>query len=109
MNHRRTAHACIAGATLCFAAGLYAALHTAWLCIFGFYAAALFAWCAARLDADHRRILGERDWAWRRALGEQPPPLDPCCRLGRTSHGAAHDHRCTDLTTRQHDDPRSAA
>ncbi|MFE9776369.1 hypothetical protein ACFYOV_32880 [Streptomyces sp. NPDC005931] len=73
------------------------------------YTAALFTWLAVRCYADHRRILLEHDWARRRALGEQPAPRDPCCRLGRASRGAAHDHRCTDLTTRHADDPRSEA
>lgn len=73
------------------------------------YTAAFFAWIATREYAQHRRTIAEHDWARRRSLGEDPPPLDPCCRLGRASYGAAHDHLCTDLSTRQTDDPRSAA
>ncbi|WTC56867.1 hypothetical protein OH715_16975 [Streptomyces cellulosae] len=65
------------------------------------YTAAFFSWLSAREYANHRRILAEHQWARRRALGEQPAPLDPCCRLARASYGAAHDHRCTDLRTRK--------
>lgn len=72
------------------------------------YTTLLFTWLALREYTNHRRVLAEHDWARRRALGEQPPPLDPCCRLGRASHGAAHDGLCTDPTTRQ-TTPRSAA
>ncbi|MFC8423978.1 hypothetical protein ACFUN7_24385 [Streptomyces sp. NPDC057236] len=73
------------------------------------YTVVLATWIAAREYANHKRVVAEHEWARRRALGEQPPPLDPCCRLGRASYGAAHDDRCTDLTTRQHNHPESTA
>lgn len=72
------------------------------------YTAALFTLIATREYANHRRTVLEHDWARRRALGQQPPPLDPCCRLHHTSHGTAHDHLCTD-PTRWHNHPEDAA
>lgn len=109
-------------AALCTTSGIYFAVHTSWLCIFGFYGAAFFTWCATRFYTDHRRTLAEHEWAKRVAAGEMPPPLDPCCRLARHSGGAAHDHRCTRdrtdetfaeiiarLDLDQPDDPRSSA
>lgn len=80
-----------------------------WLCIPGLYTAAFFAWCTARLYTDHRRTLAEQEWARRRALGEMPPPLNPCCRLSQHTDGTAHDHRCTDqfhgIAARLHVEP----
>ncbi len=73
------------------------------------YTAALFAWIATREYAHHKRTVAEHDWARRQALGHNPPPLNPCCRLGRASYGAAHDHLCTDLTTRHTDRPEDHA
>lgn len=106
----RYGHACTLTASVLTACAAWLAATPNWPgALFALYTAGLFAWLAARCYADHRRTLAEHAWARRRALGEQPPPLDPCCRLGRTSHGAAHDHRCTDLTTRDIDHPESAA
>jgi hypothetical protein len=60
------------------------------------YGAAVLAWCASREYGAHRRVLEEREWARRRALGEQPAPLTPCCLWAAASDGAAHDpRRCT--------------
>jgi len=73
------------------------------------YTAIFFTWIATREYATHKRTLLEHDWARRQALGHNPPPLDPCCRLGRASYGAAHDHLCTDLTTRHTDRPEDHA
>ncbi|MFE6284382.1 hypothetical protein [Streptomyces sp. NPDC057877] len=98
MRHRRTARALAAATVLLIASGLYATTHTPWLCVFGFYAAAVAAWCSARYAAAHRRWLAEQAWERRHVLGERPAPLDPCCHLARHSGGAAHDRRrCTDL------------
>ncbi|MFK0062649.1 hypothetical protein ACIQTN_25905 [Streptomyces werraensis] len=100
-------HTTIAAVAALTAAWL--ARDAAWIPASGLaYTALFFTWLAVREYANHYRTLAECDWARRRALGEQPPPLDPCCRLGAASHGAAHDHRCTDLTIRK-DNPGSAA
>ncbi|MEU5908890.1 hypothetical protein ABZ780_31560, partial [Micromonospora sp. NPDC047467] len=77
---------------------LYSATAHPWLALPGLCAAALFAWDAARSYTAHHRVVAEHDWARRRALGDNPPPLDPCCLLAQHSSGAAHDHKCTDTT-----------
>ncbi|MEV5163881.1 hypothetical protein AB0K66_04535 [Streptomyces werraensis] len=59
------------------------------------YCALFFTWLAVREYANHRRVRAECEWARRRALGEHPAPLDPCCLLARYSHGEAHDRKCT--------------
>ena len=107
----RYAHATTATAVLAAAGATWLALTERWLPAAGLaYTTLFFAWLAAREYANHRRVLLEHEWARRAARGEQPPPLTPCCRLGRASRGAAHDDRCTDLSTRQHTDhPESAA
>ncbi|MFG2679218.1 hypothetical protein [Streptomyces sp. NPDC048392] len=48
---------------------------------------------------EHRRLRRRRleaDWARRCALGENPPPLNPCCSLGRASRGQVHGEDCTE-------------
>ncbi|MER5750659.1 hypothetical protein [Streptomyces sp. NPDC002088] len=90
------AHGCTAGATLLTAGACYTAIDHPWLAGSGLYVAVFLAWCAARLRADHRRTVAECEWARRRALGEVPPPLTPCCRLSEHADGTVHDHRCTD-------------
>ncbi|CAL9598746.1 hypothetical protein SUDANB43_05356 [Streptomyces sp. enrichment culture] len=48
---------------------------------------------------EHRRLRRRRleaEWARRCARGENPPPLNPCCFLGRASHGQAHGEDCTE-------------
>lgn len=96
-----TAAATTAGAAWLTTAGhwLFAAALT--------YTTILFTWIATREYALHRRTLAEHDWARRRSLGEQPPPLTPCCHLSRASHGTAHNHRCTDPTRWHTDDPET--
>ncbi|MET9729728.1 hypothetical protein ABZZ79_03375 [Streptomyces sp. NPDC006458] len=47
---------------------------------------------------EHRRLRRRRleaEWARSCALGENPPPLEPCCLLSFASDGRAHDRRCT--------------
>ncbi|MFJ5151405.1 hypothetical protein ACIQCF_07415 [Streptomyces sp. NPDC088353] len=93
--HLRTARACTAATGLLTASACYSATFNPWLALPGLYAAAFFAWCAARCYAAHQRLVAEHDWARRRALGDNPPPLNPCCMLAHYSEGAAHDPRCT--------------
>ncbi|MFD4968914.1 hypothetical protein [Streptomyces sp. NPDC058424] len=93
--HRTTARACTAATPLLAASACYSATTNPWLALPGLYAAAFLAWTAARLHTAHQRTVAEHDWARRRALGKNPPPLTPCCMLARHSDGAAHDHRCT--------------
>lgn len=64
--------------------------------------AALFAFGVLVLTEaalrEHRRLRRrnlEAEWARRRALGDHPAPLNPCCLLARSSHGQAHDRNCT--------------
>ncbi|MGW0131925.1 hypothetical protein [Streptomyces sp. NPDC003299] len=113
----RDARICTAVAVVFLAAGITTAALSGitWLILPGLYVTAFFTWVALRLRADHHRTLAEHDWARRNALGQCPPPLDPCCHLGRASGGTTHDlRRCTDsfhrivaqLTT---SDRRSAA
>ncbi len=106
----RYAHATTTAAVLATAGATWLAATERWLPAAGLaYSVAFFAWLAAREYANHKRVLLEHEWARRHALGQNPPPLTPCCRLGHASRGAAHDDRCTDLSTRQHDHPESAA
>lgn len=101
----RYAHATTTLAVLAAAGATRLATLGQWLPAAGLaYTTLFFAWLAAREYANHKRVLAEHDWARRCALGQNPPPLTPCCRLGHASRGAAHDHRCTDLSTRQHND-----
>ncbi|MFF9279552.1 hypothetical protein [Streptomyces griseosporeus] len=93
---RRYQHAATAGAVLLTAATVGALMHRQYM------PAALFAFGVLVLTEaalrEHRRIRRARlecDWARHRALGENPPPLDPCCLLARHTHGQAHDVRCT--------------
>ncbi|MFF9285432.1 hypothetical protein [Streptomyces griseosporeus] len=95
-NPRRYQHASTVGAILLAAAAVGALLHRQYA------PAALFAFGVLVLTEaalrEHRRLRRARlecDWARRHALGENPPPLDPCCLLARASQGASHDHRCT--------------
>lgn len=106
----RYTHTFTALAALTTAGATWLALTGRWLpAAAPAYTTLLFGWLAAREYANHRRTLAEHEWARRYARGEQPPPLTPCCRLGRATRGTAHDHRCTDLSTHRHDHPESAA
>ena len=95
-THQRYARACTtaalllgAGAIACYqqpipAAGLA-------------YGAAVLAWCATREYGAHRRLLEEHEWARRRALGQRPQPLTPCCEFWRSSGGKVHGPDCPTL------------
>jgi hypothetical protein len=92
-SHQRYARACTttalllgAGAIACYSEPIPAAGLA--------YGAAVLAWCASREYGAHRRLLEEHEWARRRAQGEQPPPLTPCCLLYETS-GIVHAPDCT--------------
>jgi len=94
-THQRYARACTLGALLA-AAGAIACYSEPIPAAGLAYGAAVLAWCASREYAAHRRILLEHEWARRRALGEQPAPLTPCCLLWVYSDGHVHDgRRCT--------------
>ncbi|MFA3875571.1 hypothetical protein ABS735_18040 [Streptomyces sp. MMCC 100] len=95
----RTARACRAAAVLLLAAAGYAAAHHPWLALPGLYAAAVFAWCAAREGALHRRsvALAQRAERLGRPHPRQPlgAVLEPCCAFWRHSYGADHGPECT--------------
>jgi hypothetical protein len=95
----RIARVCRAVAALLVAAAGYAAAHHhPWLAVPGLYAAAVFAWCAAREGAEHRRSVVLAQRAERLA---RPCPsgshgsLKPCCALWLHSVGAVHGPECT--------------
>lgn len=97
---RRYQRGASTGAVLLAAAAIAGARHGLYP-----YAAVLALGAATLTEAAVRerrrlkRARAECDWARRRAFGENPAPLDPCCLLARASHGQAHDHKCTDTTT----------
>ncbi|WP_399881095.1 hypothetical protein ACGH7X_02460 [Streptomyces sp. BBFR51] len=95
----RTARACRAAAALLVVAAGYAATHHPWLAAPGLYAAAVFAWCAARESALHRRSLVRAQRAERLARPRLRQPLgtglEPCCAFWRHSDGAVHGPECT--------------
>ncbi|MFF5795767.1 hypothetical protein [Streptomyces albogriseolus] len=96
MNSRRYQHAATAGAVLLTAAAIAAAANHQFTPACGFAMGVLILTEAAlREHRRHRRVRAECEWARRRALGEHPAPLDPCCLLVRYSHGEAHDRKCT--------------
>ncbi|MGX1116369.1 hypothetical protein RKD37_001732 [Streptomyces ambofaciens] len=104
------AHTLTALAALTTAGATWLALTDRWLPAAALaYTTLFFGWLAAREYANHRRTLAEHEWARRCARGEQPPPLTPCCRLGHSTRGAAHDHGCTDLAAREQARRESAA
>lgn len=94
-----TARACGAATALLLVAAGYAATHHPWLALPGLYAAAVFAWCAARARAEHRRRLVRALQAERLARPRPPRPLGavlkPCCAFWRHSDGMAHGPECT--------------
>ncbi|WP_217169133.1 hypothetical protein [Streptomyces sp. AC512_CC834] len=96
----RTARACRAAAALLVASAGYAATHHPWLAVPGLYAAAVFAWCAARESALHRRslVLAQRavhgPECTRPAAARVPLLGDDCCEQWWTSLGARHDASC---------------
>ncbi|MET9825961.1 MULTISPECIES: hypothetical protein [Streptomyces] len=95
----RTARACRAAAVLLLAAAGYAATHRLWLALPGLYAAAVFAWCAAREGARYRRevVLAQRAERLARPRAPWPPGAgpQPCCAFWRHSYGAGHGPECT--------------
>lgn len=96
-THLRYTIACAAGALVLSGSALALLLTDSptWLALCPLYGATVLAWAGRREARLHQRRLAEHDVARRRALGETVPALDPCCLLARTSHGRAHDHRCT--------------
>ncbi|MEU3730861.1 hypothetical protein AB0E81_15770 [Streptomyces sp. NPDC033538] len=94
----RTARACRAAAALLLAAAGYAATHHPWLALPGLYAAAVFAWCAARARTEHRLRLARAQRAERLARPRRQRPLvvlAPCCAFWQQSDGAVHGPKCT--------------
>ncbi|MFH9729019.1 hypothetical protein [Streptomyces sp. NPDC017260] len=94
----RTARACRAAAALLLAAAGYAATHHPWLALPGLYAAAVFAWCAARARTEHRLRLARAQRAERLARPRRQRPLvalAPCCVFWQQSDGALHGPGCT--------------
>ncbi|MFC8871071.1 hypothetical protein ACFUAC_26020 [Streptomyces sp. NPDC057148] len=94
----RTARACRAAAVLLLAAAGYAATHHPWLAVPGLYAAAVFAWCAARARTEHRLRLARVQRAERLARPRSRRPLvalAPCCAFWQHSYGAVHGPECT--------------
>ncbi|MFD5299102.1 hypothetical protein ACFWJU_28320 [Streptomyces mutabilis] len=93
----RTARACRAAAVLLLATAGYAAGHHPWLALPGLYAAAVFAWCAARARTEHRLRLARAQRAERlsRPRPRQPLVPVPCCVFWQHSDGAVHGPRCT--------------
>ncbi|MEV6124406.1 hypothetical protein AB0M23_28515 [Streptomyces sp. NPDC052077] len=89
-------HAATAGAVLCAAAAFHALVRgqAAVAVLFGLGVLVL-AEAAFRERRRLRRARLECAWAQRRALGQDPAPLDPCCLLARHSNGRAHDRKCT--------------
>ncbi|MEU1870951.1 hypothetical protein RKD37_008143 [Streptomyces ambofaciens] len=94
----RTARACRAAAVLLAAAAVYAATHHSWLALPGLYTAAVFAWCAAREGAAHRRRVALARRAERLARPGRADPfahgLEPCCAFWRHSDGVVHGPEC---------------
>lgn len=93
---RRYLYAAATGAVLLTAATINALAHGLHI------PAMLFAFGVLVLTEaalrEHRRLRRRRleaDWARRCARGDNPPPLTPCCALGRASHDQAHGEDCT--------------
>lgn len=95
-TYRRYQHAATAGAVFLAAAAVHSGLHGQYIpaAMFGFGMLVLTE-AALREHRRHRRAQLECEWARRRALGENPAPLDPCCLLARATRGEAHDRKCT--------------
>ncbi|WP_330349612.1 hypothetical protein [Streptomyces sp. NBC_00582] len=95
-RHQRRQHAATAGAIALAAAAIALAWH-------GLYGEAVLAGvvvlsltdAALRAHREHQRELAEFDWARQRGLAMDPPPLKPCCWIGSSSRGRAHNPRCT--------------
>jgi hypothetical protein len=104
-RHRRHQHAAALGAVLLAAAGIGCGLHELYphAALLGLGVLVLTE-AALRANRRHRREIAEHDVARRRALGEWPAPLFPCCLLGQSSRGRAHAAGCTDYTRIEFDD-----
>lgn len=96
-NSRRDSLICLTIAAGATASGVYFAVHTSWLCLIAFYAAALLLWCASRLNADHQWQLAEHEAARGAAGTDDAPPTAtaPCCQFWTASKGEAHGPDCT--------------
>ncbi|MFE9935886.1 hypothetical protein [Streptomyces hirsutus] len=93
---RRYQHAATAGAVLLAAATIGALCHRQYVPACALSVGILILTEAALREHRHvRRIELECEWGRRRARGENPAPLNPCCLLARASHGQAHDRKCT--------------
>ncbi|MEU9661888.1 hypothetical protein [Streptomyces chartreusis] len=96
LSTRRYQHAATAGAALLAAACVGSFAHRSYVPAILFGLGVLVLTEAALRE--HRRLRRRRledDWARRRALGESPPPLTPCCLLARSSGKDIHDQNCT--------------
>jgi hypothetical protein len=93
-NSRRDSLICLTTAAASTASGVYFAVHTSWLCLLGFYSAALLLWCASRLNADHQRQLAKHEQA-RGTAGADAEQLTPCCQFWTASNGEVHGPDCT--------------
>lgn len=113
-SHQRYARACTLAAVLLAAGAITLSIQRHHLPAAALaYGTTVLAWAAAREHQAHRRVLAEHEWARRRALGENPPPLDPCCHLWQRS-GTVHAPNCTrDRFEQQiadfYDDPQDGA
>lgn len=95
-THRRYQYAATAGAVLLAAACADALAHRMYAPALLFSLGVLVLTEAALRE--HRRLRRRRledEWARRRALGETPPPLTPCCLLNAHSADDIHDQHCT--------------
>jgi hypothetical protein len=104
-RHRRHQYAASAGAVVLAAAAIVGALRHLYP-----YAAVLgvgvlvLTEAALRANRCHRRELAEHEVARRRAVGEWPAPLFPCCLLAQSSGNRAHSSSCTDYTRVEFED-----
>lgn len=96
MTHRRYQYAATAGAVLLAAACAGSIAHRAYppAVLFGLGVLVLTE-AALREHSRLRRQRLEDDWARRRALGEKPPALTPCCLLAHRTGQDVHDRNCT--------------
>ncbi|MFE9684140.1 hypothetical protein [Streptomyces sp. NPDC006285] len=108
ITHRRYELAATAGAVILAALTVACVYRDLLLPAVGLaLGAAVLLEAAVRERRRYLRAVEEAEWARQQALGLAPAPLDPCCLLGKTSHGAAH-RACTDPRTRQRDERDSA-
>jgi len=96
VTYRRYQYAATAGAILLAAACAGSLIHRAFApaVLFGLGVLVLTE-AALREHSRLKRRRLEDDWARRRALGENPPALTPCCLLNAHSADDIHDRNCT--------------